>query len=139
MQVADIDVRHAIALSERIDSGEFVAISADRTAINNPHSAVRVPFLGAEASFPRGPLQLATALQAPVIHVCCIELAGRYHVYFDVLSEGGAVPRKQRQDYQRQLLRNLIASLERHCLQAPWQWYNFFDFWAPAARQEQGL
>jgi len=128
LQVTDLDIGTAMRLSGKIADGEFVAIAADRVAIGNGRSLDR-NFLGAPARFPLGPFALAVALEAPVLTIHCIERDDHYHIHFETLWQGGAVPRKEREMRRDALADAFVARLEQHCLTAPWQWYNFFPFW----------
>ena len=129
MPVKDLHVADAICLSERLGAGQFIALSAARLPVANPERSALLPFLGQPAPFPTGPFILAMALQAPVFSVQCIKLNGRYQIYFELLAEGGAVPRAHRQHYLNELMARYVNNLEQHCLAAPWQWYNFYPFW----------
>jgi predicted LPLAT superfamily acyltransferase len=134
LQVTDLDMGVAMQLSERVTSGEFLAMSADRIAIDNPGSAVTASFLGAPAPFPSGPFILGLTLQAPIVTAFCIKEAGRYNVYFETLWEGGEVRRRERTDVISGLMHAYVKRLEYYCQRAPLQWYNFYSFWHP----EQG-
>ena len=129
IQVTDLNVAQAMRLSEQLAAGRFIVISADRMAVNNPGRAKVRSFLGRPAAFATGPFVLASALQAPIISLQCILEEGRYHIYFDQLSEGGAVPRRQRDAALEQLMDAYIARLENYCVKAPWQWFNFYPYW----------
>lgn len=132
VQVTDLDVGTAIRLKAKMDAGEFVAIAADRVAIGNGRSIERT-FLGDTAAFPEGPFALAVALEAPVLTIHSLKHDGRYHIHFDSLTPGGPVPRSQRRAARQALASAFVARLEHHCLNAPWQWYNFFPFWTSAS------
>jgi len=131
VQVSDLDMSVAMQLSEKISAGQFIAIAADRVAINNTERCARLDFLGHPAPFPVGPFVLATALQAPVLTIHCIRQAGRYHIYFEYLWHGGGINRRNRQQQIDNLMQGYVQRLQHYCLQAPWQWYNFYPFWAP--------
>lgn len=131
VQVSDLDMSIAMQLSEKISAGQFIAIAADRVAINNTQRCARLDFLGHPAPFPVGPFVLATALQAPVLTIHCIRQGGRYHIYFEYLWHGGAINRRNRQQQIDNLMQGYVQRLQHYCLQAPWQWYNFYPFWAP--------
>ena len=45
---------------------------------------------------------------------------------------GGDVARDQRDAAVEGALRQYVATLERHCRAAPYNWFNFFDFWESA-------
>lgn len=128
LQVTELDIGTAMRLNAKIAAGEFVAIAADRVAIGNGRSLER-DFLGDSAPFPLGPFALAVALEAPVLTIHSLKRDDRYHIHFETLWEGGAVPRSQRSAQREALASAFVARLEHHCLAAPWQWYNFFPFW----------
>lgn len=137
VQVTEVNPATAMMLSERIERGEFIAIAADRVAINNPESNLSLPFLGESAPFPAGPFTLAAILKAPLVSVFCLREANHHHIYFDYVSEKVECPRSQRQQTIQQLARTYVSLLERYCLQAPLQWFNFYDFWAQPHVQSQ--
>tara|TARA_B100000809_G_scaffold261014_1_gene309055 strand:- start:245 stop:1126 length:882 start_codon:yes stop_codon:yes gene_type:complete len=130
LQVTELNVATAMELSERIDQGGFIAIAADRVAIDNPVASTHVDFLGASAAFPRGPFLIAAILKAPLISLQCIRLKGRYHIHFDSLSEAVKAPRRERDELITQLTKDFAQLLQKYCLQAPLQWFNFFTFWS---------
>ena len=75
--------------------GELVGMLADRSL--DERKCVRVPFLGAEASFPLGPLMVAASLSVPVLLFFGIRTGPRrYRVEFVPLAERIAVPRGER-------------------------------------------
>ena len=129
IQVTDMDAAIAIQLSERIDNGEFIAIAADRVPVSNPTATINCEFLGEQASFPRGPFVLASILEAPIIMLICIKQHGVYHVYFEMLSEGGKVARSDREGFILHIAQIYTQRLEHYTCKEPLQWFNFYDFW----------
>jgi len=136
VQVTELDMSNAIAFSEKISRGEFIAIATDRVPISNAGAIVPLSFLGREAQFPSGPFVLAMALQAPILTLHCIKQSGRYNIYFDYLSRGESVSRRHRQQRLHALMQDYITRLENFCLQAPWQWFNFYPFWASTDQRD---
>ncbi|MGI9292758.1 MAG: hypothetical protein ACR2PS_02145 [Pseudomonadales bacterium] len=128
LQVSEMSVSTSIRLSEKIANGEFVAIAADRVPISSL-ATVSVDFLGHKARFPVGPFALASALGAPVIMLTCIKLQGRYNIFFDKLSDGGRLGRKARARQIEKLSASYVQRLQELVQLAPYQWFNFFDFW----------
>lgn len=111
-----------------VSRGGFVGILADRNT--KGEKCISVPFLGDEAVFPMGPMMLAGAAKCPVIAFFPIYRGGRrYDIYFKGLCD--AVP----SDYRRnpEALQALVAKfaglMEARCRDAPYNWFNFFDFW----------
>lgn len=129
-QVTSLGVADAMVLSELLSRGRFIAISADRVPVGNPSRVLIQNFLGAPAKFPSGPFILAMSLQAPVVAVQCIKIGGCYHISFERLTDGGVVHRRERDTHLATLIAAYVVNLEQHCRRAPWQWYNFYPFWA---------
>ena len=136
LQVSEITAATAIRLSEKINAGELIAIAADRVPINS-QAIVPVEFLGELAPFSTGPFILATALGAPVMMISCIKQEGRYNLYFDKLSEGGRLGRKERAKQLEQLSERFAHRLETLVQLGPFQWYNFFEFWNASSSNQQ--
>lgn len=112
---------------EALRRGELVALLADRSM--RGERLVACEFLGAEAPFPRGPFDLAALLDAPIVLFCAVHCGrGRYAVRFDALEE--AAPAEREAATQRQC-RAFASWLESRCRAAPYNWFNFYDFWAP--------
>lgn len=137
IQVTEISPATAMMLSERLERGEFIAISGDRVAIDNPGSNVPVSFLGDRACLPAGPFILAAILKAPLVSIFCLQKQNRYHIYFDWISEKVETSRQRRQQTIKQLAQSYADLMEHYCLGAPLQWFNFYDFWAAPVYGEQ--
>ena len=129
LQVTEITPATAMLLSERIERGEFIAIAADRVAIEHPENSLMVDFMGQRAPLPKGPFVLAAILRAPILTVFSLWQADGYHIYFDQLSGPVHAPRKQRSPILSQLAQRYAHQLQDHCIDVPLQWFNFFHFW----------
>ncbi|PKG82508.1 family 2 glycosyl transferase [Colwellia sp. 75C3] len=123
-----------IKLKQKIEDGEAVVIFADRTSVNNPNSVNFAPFLGEDAPFAVGPFALATIMDCPVFTIFCIKEKGRYRTYIEKLADPIKIKRKERQQYFNDLTKRFAKRLEKHVLLAPYQWYNFFNFWHTVAK-----
>ncbi len=128
LQVSDMSVSTSIRLSEKLANGEFIAIAADRVPINSP-ATISHDFLGHKAPFPAGPFVMASVLGAPVLMLNCIKLQGRYNIFFDKLSEGKRLGRKARDQHIQMLSAGYVQRLQELVKLAPYQWFNFYDFW----------
>jgi predicted LPLAT superfamily acyltransferase len=114
----------------RLEAGDFVALLGDRTGLNE--RVVRVPFLGAEAAFPAGPFLLAAVLGCPVYLVFGIYTGPRgYELHCEPLAERVVLPRAGRAAALQEHVRRYAERLEVHCRRAPFNWFNFHDFWSP--------
>ena len=131
-QVADVGPDTAIVLRERIARGEFLAIVGDRTPHKQKGRVNWMPFLGHDAPFPQGPFQLAAMLKCPVLMLFCFKIGSKYNVICKMLGDTSQISRKDRAQALDGLSRHYVTTLEQYCLQYPYQWFNFFDFWAQA-------
>ncbi len=110
--------------------GEHVAILADRIEPGDRRRRGRVPFLGGEVELPQAPFLLASLLGCPVLLVLALRRgAQRYQVFTELLAEKVQLPRGGREEAVRELLTSYAARLEHHCQRAPYEWFNFFDYW----------
>ena len=135
IQVSHLGPETAILLKEKVDRGELVVIVGDRTppAASGSGRISRVEFLGESAPFAQGPFILASLLDCPVYLCFCLrEDRGNdhgYRIHLELFAERINLPRRERlvclQNYMQQYARRL----EHYCLQAPDQWFNFYDFW----------
>ena len=71
MPVTDIGPDTAIALKEKLDRGEWVAIVGDRIAVTPQRGGewrvIWSEFIGKPAPFPQGPFILASILRCPLV------------------------------------------------------------------------
>lgn len=117
-----------LRVQSSLDDGVALGILSDRTLSGEP--TLRLPFLGEDAEFPLGPMRLAALLKRPVLFMSGLYLGGnRYAVHFERLADFSTLERAGRDAAIRTAVAVYAASLERHCRAAPYNWFNFFDFW----------
>jgi predicted LPLAT superfamily acyltransferase len=89
-----------------------------------------VQFLGRPARFPLEPFLLGGVLRCPVSLVLCLRMGpSRYRTVLRPLSDGSPRPRAERDKHARELLERYALLLESECVRAPYQWFNFYEFW----------
>ena len=104
-----------LRVRECLERGEVVGILADR--IYGPEPTRRVPFLGASARFSLSPFRMARITGAPVVTVFGLYHGGRrYEIVFEPLGDAQPEP--------------YVAILEQQVRRAPYNWFNFYDFWS---------
>jgi predicted LPLAT superfamily acyltransferase len=140
IQVASLGPETAILLEEKIDRGELVVIVGDRVPPVESGGArtCRVDFFGAPAPFAQGPFILAALLDCPVYLFFCLRDGERYRVHLEPFAERIVLPRRERQAHLADYLQRYARRLEYHCLSAPEQWFNFYDFWRENAHSTDG-
>jgi predicted LPLAT superfamily acyltransferase len=119
-----------LALSEAAHEGAMITLLGDR---GRPHELMRdAPFLGTDAPFPAAPWLIASLLKVPV--VLCLGLyrgGDRYDLVFETLTEQVELPRTDRAQVLDAHVRHYAARLEHYLREAPFNWFNFYDFWQP--------
>lgn len=117
-----------LELQSRLEQGHCVGFLADRSFADDP--VLALPFLGTPAPFPTGVFRIAAALQRPVLMMAGIYRgANRYDVRLHALTDFAQTPRQARSAAVESALRQFTAQLEEHCREAPYNWFNFYDFW----------
>jgi predicted LPLAT superfamily acyltransferase len=117
-----------LAAAEACRQGAMVALLADRAGEREAQRTVA--FLGASAPLPVGPWLLANALQVPVLLCFGLYLGGnRYRLVFEPFAERVAIPRDHRGPALDALLARYAQRLEHYVRVAPYNWFNFHDFW----------
>lgn len=136
VQVTEIGPETAVALQERIERGEWVAIAGDRVPVSAHGRTVSVPFLGRPAPFSQGPYLLAALLGCPVrLLFCWREGSSRWGMALEPFADRVELPRGHRREAIAALAAAYALRLEDRCRRHPFQWYNFFDFWAEGERR----
>ena len=118
----------ALAIKEALDEQALVTLLVDRARPGN--EVVLCDFLGHPAPFPLSPWQLAAALKVPV--VLCFGLyrgGNRYDMYFETFADTLAVERTRREQHLRETVVRFADRLEHYARDAPYNWFNFYDFW----------
>jgi predicted LPLAT superfamily acyltransferase len=117
-----------LKVHELIEGGSVVGMLADR-CLNND-TTVPAPFLGEMAGFPVGPFRMAAILRRPVLFMVGLYGGGnRYDIHFETLADFSLVPARGRDAAVKAAMQRYAELLEKHCRAAPYNWFNFFDFW----------
>jgi predicted LPLAT superfamily acyltransferase len=122
----------ALAIKEALDEKALVTMLVDRARPGN--EVVLCDFLEHPAPFPLSPWQLAAALKVPV--VLCFGLyrgGNRYDLYFEAFADTLAVERARREQHLREAVMRFAGRLEHYARDAPYNWFNFYDFWQTEA------
>jgi predicted LPLAT superfamily acyltransferase len=69
-------------------------------------------------------------LRQPLIFMAGVYLGGnRYRIHFEALADYSATKAEGRDAALHESVARFAAVLEQHCRAAPYNWFNFFDFW----------
>jgi predicted LPLAT superfamily acyltransferase len=123
-----------LAVRDWLDTGGLVGMLGDRVlaAERARTGLVELPFLGQAARFSDGPFRLALLLKRRLVFMVGLYRGGnRYDVRFEPLADFSAPPAdaQARDNLLRDAMRVYVQRLERLCREAPYNWFNFYDFW----------
>ena len=114
--------------NEKLAQGYLVGMLADRGIGDD--ATVDCEFLGKKAAFPLGPFRTAAMLRRPVFFMTGLYLGGnRYRIHFEPLADFTATPRGERDAAIHTAMQAYADRLTHYCRSAPYNWFNFFDFW----------
>ena len=116
-----------LQVADRLERGEWIGVLADRALDNG--ALVSVPFLGEPAGFPASPFRIAAMLKRPVVLMVALYRGGtRYDLHFERLLDPAELDRRGVEAVQQWAAR-YAERLESYCRMAPYNWFNFYDFW----------
>lgn len=124
-----------IQVHDLLERGTVVGMLGDRSLGRDETFAV--DFLGDAACLPLGPFRMAAILKRPVIFMTGLYMGGnRYDVHFENLTDFSSLPPRGRTQAVQSAMKRYAALMEQYCRVAPYNWFNFFDFWqTPGAAQ----
>ncbi|MGY4827461.1 acyl-CoA synthetase [Sphaerotilaceae bacterium SBD11-9] len=128
-----------LALRQWLDEGGIAGLLADRTlpAQSGRSRTLHLDFLGRPAPFSDGPFRLAAMLRRRMIFVAGLYHGGnRYELRFAELADFQKLAPEQRAEADalvRQAMQRYVELLNVLCRESPYNWFNFYDFWADDA------
>lgn len=117
-----------LGVQEHLARGHLLALLGDRIVADAKR--VRCDFLGAPAELSSAPWLLASALKVPVVLFFCLHRGDRkYEIHFEPVADRIALDRRHRDADIQRWAQHYADRLARHCRAAPYNWFNFYDFW----------
>ena len=117
-----------LRIKEAAEAGALIGLLGDRRRPGE--GGMPATFLGEPAWFPVAPYLIAMALNIPVC--LCFGLYGggrRYDLHFELFAERVVLPRAERQAALAGYVQRYAGRLEHYARRAPYNWFNFYDFW----------
>lgn len=122
-----------LALRDALAEGSVVGLMADRRVGADPGLAVE--FLGAQARLPSGPWSLAAAFAHPALICFGLYRGGRrYELHFETFPAPAFTTRAERAMQAQASAQRFADRLAHYVRLAPYNWFNFYDFWADDAQ-----
>jgi predicted LPLAT superfamily acyltransferase len=117
-----------VGIKEDMERGDSLGVLADR--VFSEDRRVAADFLGAPAAFPAGPWLVAHLVGAPVFLVfALVQSDGSYDIHIEPFAQRVTLERTNRERQLQQLVAKFARRLEHYCKLAPYNWFNFYDFW----------
>lgn len=117
-----------------LEAGAPVAMLGDRLA--ESRKVVTCPLFGDPARFPAGPMLMAATLHAPVVLFFALYRGGnRYDIHFERLGDPVTLATDDRKASLAEWTGRYVARLEHYARLAPYNWFNFYDFWDDEAKR----
>jgi len=120
-----------LKVKESLAQGALVGVLADRFLASEKIAIL--PFLGSSAPFAKGPFRMAALMKKPVYFMIGLYLGGnRYDIHIECMADftdaADGSPRNS-DVHIRMAMNNYVARLEHFAKVAPFNWFNFYDFW----------
>ena len=124
----------ALAIRDFLDKGGLTGLMGDRFVPSDAvyGSSVALMFLGRPARFTDGPVRLAMMLRRQVMFMVGLYRGGkRYELRFESLADFREVPADpaERERLVHATVAEYVQRLEALCREAPYNWFNFYDYW----------
>lgn len=118
----------ALRIGAYLAAGDWVGWLGDR--YRGDERTLEVDFLGAPARFPASPFIVAHLLSVPVFLVLAGYRDGGYDVRVEELVDDAALEGRDRAAFVRERVTLYAERLAHHARCSPYNWFNFYDFWA---------
>jgi predicted LPLAT superfamily acyltransferase len=116
-----------LRVAQCLERGEWVGVLGDRALARE--RLAYAPFLDELAGFPSAPFRIAAMLERPVLLMVALYRGGnRYDLHFERLITRDELAQRDARSVERWVQR-YAARLEHYCRVAPFNWFNFYDFW----------
>lgn len=117
-----------VGMKDEVERGHSIGVLADRVFDKDRH--VTADFMGTPATFPGGPWLVAHLLGAPVFLVfALVQRDGSYDIHVETFAARVTLERGDRERQLQQVVARFAQRLEHFCRLAPYNWFNFYDFW----------
>ena len=117
-----------LEIQQAISEGAIVTLLVDR--VQSGQTWLPAPFFGRDAPLPVAPWLIASVLGVPVMLAFGLYRGGkRYDLVFEPFDVGTRAARAERGARLLALVGRYAGRLEHHARQAPYNWFNFYDFW----------
>lgn len=134
VNVRDITPATMMHLEDVIAQGGLVVSAGDRISKTVSNRFIECDFLGKKAPWSYGVFLLAMLLKSPVYYMFglrkkALSFNREYDLYVTKSNVNLECGRRERDSRIVELCKEFVQNLEKMCIENPFQWFNFYDFW----------
>jgi predicted LPLAT superfamily acyltransferase len=123
-------------VKDAVDVGSAVGMLGDRIMGVAGEKTAACTLLGGPVQLPTAPVLIAASLKVPLIVFFGIYHGGnRYSIHFELLAERIDLGRENRQADIEAWMQKYADLLDKYCRLAPYNWFNFYDYWRDEAAE----
>jgi len=129
------NVESMLQVNQKLEDGYAIGILADR--IFGDDAVYPVQILGDSVDLPLGPFRLAALLRQKIMFMTGLYLGNsRYSIHFHPIADFTNLERGQRDAAVKDAMHEYANLIDYYCRAAPYNWFNFFDFWQQASARK---
>lgn len=133
-----------LRVKRALDDDGLVGMLADRTLAEDEDGPAvrRVALFGDPVAIPTGPFRMAAMLRRRVVLIVGLYRGGnRYEIHYEDLADFSEASAPDATAADRNVrvaagvdaaIDRYVARLEHYCRRAPYNWFNFYDYWNDA-------
>ena len=117
-----------LRVQEQLERGALVGFLGDRSVGTEKKRII--PFLGEPAAWPIGIFRIAALLNRPLYFMAGLYTdPGRYEIFITQIADFSSVEKADQDKAIQDAMLKYVNEVEKHCHMAPYNWFNFYDFW----------
>ena len=117
-----------LRVQEQLEMGALVGFLGDRSVGSEKKRII--PFLGESAAWPSGTFRIAALLNRPLYFMVGLYTGpGQYEIFIKQIADFSLVEKSARDKAIQDAMLKYVEEIEKYCHMAPYNWFNFYDFW----------
>lgn len=124
-----------LRVQEQLEMGALVGFLGDRSVGTEKKRII--PFLGEPAAWPSGTFRIAALLNRPLYFMAGLYTGpGHYEIFIKQIADFSSVEKMDQDKAIQDAMLTYVNEVENCCHRAPYNWFNFYDFWVKTSNIE---